>query len=128
MAPIQALADRAKAAERPQVVSAPNISAMRNWRDSEQPQPSDARPEGSRPSGDLLRLSAARGGEPLRIAEFIKHISPTVWKSCCVLTEGGVEARAALAEVRGAFSAKRLAGVGGYSGRATLQTLVALTG
>lgn len=127
MAPIQALADRAKAAERPQVVSAPNISAMRNWRDSEQPQPSDARPEGSRPSGDLLRLSAARGGEPLRIAEFIKHISPTVWKSCCVLTDEGVEARAAFAEVMAALSANRFARLGGYSGRGTLQTFVALT-
>src|SRR5262249_22045902 len=126
MGPIQALVEKANASERPQRPSAQNISAMRDWRESNRHPPHDGRADGLEQSkNDFERLAAARAGDPRRAAEFIKHISPTVWKSCCVLAAES-EAKEVFAEVMAALCAQRFARLSGYSGRSTLQTFVAL--
>src|SRR6185503_3173753 len=104
MGPIQAFAEKTKTAERPQLLAAPKISAMASRGEGiSAPDSRGAEPK-SHPSGDAVRLLAARTGDPARVAEFIKEISPTVWRSCCVLAGEDGEARDLFAEIMAAIS------------------------
>src|SRR5262252_1315716 len=124
---VQALVEQAKSAEQPEFRARQKIVPMRNA--AEGPLPAGTRDSDDRPheritsehSGAVARLSAARTGNAARVAEFVREISPVVWKSCCVLAGNGNETREAFSEVMAALSANRFARLASYTGRGSIQ-------
>jgi RNA polymerase sigma factor (sigma-70 family) len=76
---------------------------------------------------DVARLSAVRSGDRTEAVRFVRDISETVWSACRLLTGDENDTRRAFGEVMAALTADRFARLGGYAGRGTLETFVALT-
>src|SRR6266436_5252267 len=133
MGPVfEALVDTAQTAGRAQVRAGRKNSPMQGGEFNGQSAAFQGRgggqPRGlkSEPADDFVRLVALRAANSVHTAQFVKDISATVWKSCCLLTGEDAEAREAFADVMAALSANRFARLAGYSGRGTLETFVAL--
>jgi RNA polymerase sigma factor (sigma-70 family) len=91
--------------------------------------PCEAPPEGLsvRASADRGRLEAAAAGNPRDVAAFLTAISGVVWSVCRLVSEQEAEARDIFLEVIAALSANRFARLKAHDGRATLETVIALS-